>query len=330
MMSRTPDARARDNQTRKIQENITNVEKHFGEMCQIFAAYVRKTARLRDKADVLVREIGMYADTETPNLKSGLKQFADHLAKVEDYRQAEVERLEAKVIEPLKSYGAVVKRKREDLKATQSARDREAKQMAQLERTRQRNPSDRQIISQVCPRASHHLTVVQYVLLYVSCISMCSPNQAESELQRATMDATRTTRQLEETIDEFEKQKIRDIKKIFGDFVTVEMAFHAKALEVYTLAYQSIQSVDEEEDLEVFRSLLHPPDYQSRLDIVRANSKTSLDRTGSFMSTSGTLQQQRARQTRREEEEEEDEEDEDESEEEEDDEDEEEDTDDEN
>ncbi|KAM7384238.1 hypothetical protein PAMA_011536 [Pampus argenteus] len=276
-MSRTPDARARDNQTRKIQENITNVEKHFGEMCQMFAAYVRKTARLRDKADVLVREIGVYADMETPNLKRGMKQFADHLAKIQDYRQAEVERLEAKVIEPLKSYGAVVKRKREDLKTTQSARDREAKQMAQLERTRQRNPSDRQII-------------------------------AESELQRATMDATRTTRQLEETIDEFEKQKIRDIKRIFGEFVTVEMSFHAKALEVYTLAYQSIQSVDEEEDLEVFRSSLHPPDYQSRLDIVRANSKTSLDHTGSFLSTSGTLQQQRAssQQTRREEEEEED------------------------
>ncbi|XP_047460664.1 CBY1-interacting BAR domain-containing protein 1 isoform X3 [Mugil cephalus] len=269
-MSRTPDARVskshcgkQDSQTRRIQENITNVEKHFGEMCQLFAGYVRKTARLRDKADLLVREIGVYADTETPNLKRGMKQYADHLAKIQDYRQAEVERLEAKVIEPLKSYGAVVKRKREDLKTTQSARDREAKQMAQLERTRHRNPSDRQIIS-----------------------------QAESELQRATMDATRTTKQLEETIDEFEKQKIRDIKKIFGEFVTVEMSFHAKALEVYTLAYQSIQSVDEEEDLE----------------------------------------QQRAgsRQTRREEEEEDDEEDEDESEEEEGDEDEEEDTDDEN
>nr|XP_033950491.1 protein FAM92A isoform X3 [Pseudochaenichthys georgianus] len=220
-MSRTPDARVRDNQTRKIQENITNVEKHFGEMCQLFSAYVRKTARLRDKSDVLVREIGLYADTETPDLKRGMKQFADHMAKIQDYRQAEVERLESKVIEPLKSYGAVVKRKREDLKATQSARDREAKQMAQLERTRQRNPSDRQIIS-----------------------------QAESELQRATMDATRTTRQLEETIDEFERQKIRDIKKIFGEFVTVEMSFHAKALEVYTLAFQSIQSVDEEQDLE--------------------------------------------------------------------------------
>ncbi|XP_038838914.1 protein FAM92A isoform X2 [Salvelinus namaycush] len=220
-MSRTPDARARDSQTRQIQENITNTEKHFGEMCQLFAAYVRKTARLRDKADLLVREISIYAETETPNLQRGMKQFADNLAKVQDYRQAEVERLEAKVVEPLKSYGSVVKLKREDLKTSQSARNRESKQMQQLERMRQRNPSDRQIIS-----------------------------QAESDLQRATMDATRTTRQLEETIDAFEKQKIQDIKKIFGEFLTVEMSFHAKALEAYTTAYQSIHNVDEEEDLE--------------------------------------------------------------------------------
>jgi len=73
----------------------------------------------------------------------------------------------------------------DDLKATLTARNREAKQLTQLERTRQRNPSDRHVIS-----------------------------QAETELQRATMDATRTTRHLEETIDNFEKQKIKDIKVI--------------------------------------------------------------------------------------------------------------------
>uniref|UniRef100_W5KW08 CBY1 interacting BAR domain containing 1 n=1 Tax=Astyanax mexicanus TaxID=7994 RepID=W5KW08_ASTMX len=248
-----------DTQTKQIQESITHVEKHFGDLCQLFAGYVRKTARLRDKADLLVKEVSQYADTETPNLKHGLKNFADQLAKIQDYRQAEVERLEAKVVEPLKTYGSVVKMKRADLKLTQTARNREAKQMQQLERMRQRNPSDRQII-------------------------------AESELQRATMDATRTTRQLEETIDVFERQKIQDIKKIFMDFVSVEMIFHAKALELYTTAYQHIQNVDEEGDLEVFRTSLHPPDYQSRLDIVRANSRTSLNRTGTSMSKSGTLQ----------------------------------------
>ncbi|KAE8599258.1 hypothetical protein XENTR_v10017121 [Xenopus tropicalis] len=255
-MSQTPEARARDNQTRQIQESVNNVEKHFGELCQIFAGYVRKTARLRDKADLLVREVNTYADTETPTLKHGLKNFADELAKLQDYRQAEVERLESRVVEPLKSYGGIIKLKREDLKVTLTARNREAKQMAQLEKTRQRNPSDRQIIS-----------------------------QAETELQRATMDASRISQQLEETIDNFEKQKIKDIKKLFTEFVTIEMVFHGKALEVLTTAYQHIQDIDEEEDLEVFRNSLHPPDFQSRLDIVRANSRTgSTNRAPSVIS----------------------------------------------
>ncbi|XP_065751321.1 CBY1-interacting BAR domain-containing protein 1 isoform X1 [Phocoena phocoena] len=213
----------RDAQTRQLQDAVTNVEKHFGELCQIFAAYVRKTARLRDKADLLVNEINVYASTETPKLKQGLKTFADEFAKLQDYRQAEVERLEAKVVEPLKAYGTIVKMKRDDLKATLTARNREAKQLTQLERTRQRNPSDRHVIS-----------------------------QAETELQRATMDAARTTRHLEETIDSFEKQKIKDIK--------------------------------------VFRNSLYPPDYSSRLDIVRANSKSPLQRSLSAKCVSGTGQ----------------------------------------
>ncbi|XP_017686080.1 PREDICTED: protein FAM92A1 [Lepidothrix coronata] len=279
---------ARDNQTRQIQDAVSNVEKHFGELCQIFAGYVRKTARLRDKADLLVNEIYAYAATETPNLKVGLKNFADEFSRLQDYRQAEVDRLEAKVVEPLKCYGTIVKLKRDDLKATLTAKNREAKQLSQLEKTRQRNPSDLHIIS-----------------------------QAESELQRATLDATRTTRQLEETIDNFEKQKIKDIKNIFSEFITIEMLFHGKALEIYTAAYQNIQNIDESEDLEVFRSSLYPSDYQSRLDIVRANSKSPLQRTASSKSSLRTVQISRCMLRRDEEEEEEDEDEEEEDEEEE-------------
>ncbi|TEA37996.1 hypothetical protein DBR06_SOUSAS14310033, partial [Sousa chinensis] len=260
-----------DAQTRQLQDAVTNVEKHFGELCQIFAAYVRKTARLRDKADLLVNEINVYASTETPKLKQGLKTFADEFAKLQDYRQAEVERLEAKVVEPLKAYGTIVKMKRDDLKATLTARNREAKQLTQLERTRQRNPSDRHVIV-----SFEFGSLKRYF--------------AETELQRATMDAARTTRHLEETIDSFEKQKIKDIKTIFSEFITIEMLFHGKALEVYTAAYQNIQKIDEEEDLEVFRNSLYPPDYSSRLDIVRANSKSPLQRSLSAKCVSGTGQ----------------------------------------
>ncbi|KAB0348847.1 hypothetical protein FD754_013704 [Muntiacus muntjak] len=148
-----------DTQTRQLQDAVTNVEKHFGELCQIFAVYVQKTARLRDKADRL-----------TLHLEQGLKNFADEFVK----------RLEAEVIEPLKAYGTI----------------------------------------------------------------------AETELQRATMDVTRITRHLEEITDNFEKQKIKDIKTVFSEFITIEMLLHRKALEVYTAAYQNIQKIVEE-DLEV-------------------------------------------------------------------------------
>lgn len=274
-MIRTRDARARDAETRKIEDSVINVEKYFGNMCQHFAAYARKAARLRDKGDLLVKLIDQYADTETPDLKSGMKGFADNLATIQDYRNAEVERLEAKVIKPLKNYSAEVRRQRENLKSTQNARDREVKQMAQLEKTRQKNPSDRQIIS-----------------------------QAETELQRATNEATRSTKCLEESIDRFESQKIIDVKKIFGEFVLIEMAFHAKALEMYTKAYNNIQQVDEDKSLEEFRSSLYRSEHQSH--IVRAHSLTSLSRTESSMGVSGPLQQHRAtREINREEEEDE-------------------------
>ena len=104
------------------------------------------------------------------------------------------------------------------------------------------------------------------------------------------MDATRTTRHLEETIDNFEKQKIKDIKTTFSEFITIEMLFHGKALEVYTAAYQNIQKIDEKEDLEVFRHSLYPQDYPSCLDIVRANAKSPLQRSLSAKCVSGTGQ----------------------------------------
>uniref|UniRef100_A0A2K6P9B5 CBY1 interacting BAR domain containing 1 n=1 Tax=Rhinopithecus roxellana TaxID=61622 RepID=A0A2K6P9B5_RHIRO len=258
MMRRTLENR--NAQTKQLQTAVSNVEKHFGELCQIFAAYVRKTARLRDKADLLVNEINAYAATETPHLKLGLMNFADEFAKLQDYRQAEVERLEAKVVEPLKAYGTIVKMKRDDLKATFTARNREAKQLTQLERTPQLN------------EFSFFFKIFGWGILL------------------AAMDASRTSRHLEETINNFERQKMKDIKTIFSEFITIEMLFHGKALEVYTAAYQNIQNIDEDEDLEVFRNSLYAPDYSSRLDIVRANSKSPLQRSLSAKCVSGTGQ----------------------------------------
>ncbi|KAF3817590.1 hypothetical protein GH733_012877 [Mirounga leonina] len=147
----------RDSQVRVMENTVTNAEKYFGQFCSLLAAYTRRTARLRDKADQLVKQLTDFANTENPELRATVRSFAEDLAKVQDYRQAEVERLETKVVSPLKLYGAHIKQTR----------------------------------------------------------------------------------------------------KIFSDFVTIEMVFHAKAVEVYSSAFQILESYDLERDLEDFRAKMH-------------------------------------------------------------------------
>uniref|UniRef100_W5LXP9 CBY1 interacting BAR domain containing 2 n=2 Tax=Lepisosteus oculatus TaxID=7918 RepID=W5LXP9_LEPOC len=226
---------SRETQLKIMETTVTQAEKYLGQFCTLLASYARKTAKLRDKADLVVKQLVDFANTENPELRACLKNLAEDLAMVQDYRQAEVQRLETRVVSPLKTYGDIIKHKRADLKKLSAERNREIKELEKLEKMRQRNPSDRQAIS-----------------------------QAESNAQKASADANRTTRQLEETISDFQRQKMEDIKKIFMEFITVEMLFHAKALEVYSNTFQNLENFDMEKDMETFRSRIQM--YNGTLD----------------------------------------------------------------
>ncbi|XP_013363418.1 PREDICTED: protein FAM92B isoform X2 [Chinchilla lanigera] len=165
------------------------------------------------------------SSSETPELRATLQDVAEDLAKVQDYRQAQVERLEAKVVEPLKLYGTQIKQTRAEIKKFKRVQSNEIKQLERLEKLRQKSPSDRQVIS-----------------------------QAENRVQRASVDASRTTRQLEDTVDAFQRRKLKDLQRVFLDFVTIEMVFHAKAVEVYSSACRTLGSYDPERDLQDFQA----------------------------------------------------------------------------
>nr|XP_045361198.1 CBY1-interacting BAR domain-containing protein 2 isoform X4 [Camelus bactrianus] len=182
MLPHLPNAHT-DCQVRVMEETVTNAEKYFGQFCLLLAAYTRKTARLRDKADKLVKQLIDFANTENLEMRTTLRNFAEDLAKVQDYRQAEVERLEFKVVNPLKLYGTQIKQTQAEIKKFKHVRNHEIKQLEKLEKLRQKSPSDRQMIS-----------------------------QAETCVQRASVDAGRTTHQLEETVNAFQKQKLKDLQ----------------------------------------------------------------------------------------------------------------------
>ncbi|XP_051830865.1 CBY1-interacting BAR domain-containing protein 2 [Antechinus flavipes] len=255
----------RDSQVRVMENTVNNAEKYFGQFCVLLAAYTRKTARLRDMADLLVKQLLDFANTENPEMRTTLKNFAEELAKIQDYRQAKVERFELKVINPLRLYETQIKQTRAEIKKFNKVRNNEIKQLEKLERLRQKSPSDRHTIS-----------------------------QAETNVQKAAVDMNRTTHQLEETIDIFQKQKLKDIQKIFSDFVTIEMVFHAKAVEVYSKAFQILENYDLERDLEDFRAKVHG--VRGNVDarpINATNPSSSLPWSFATPSAQSTMQNQR-------------------------------------
>ena len=64
-----------------------------------------------------------------------------------------------------------------------------------------------------------------------------------------------------------------------ADFVTIQMHFHARALELFTQCYQTVEAIDTEGDLEEFRTQLRP-DGSIRSDVACSASLASLQSGG--------------------------------------------------
>ncbi|WAR13155.1 FA92A-like protein [Mya arenaria] len=242
-----------ESQSKFIQDRISAVEKNFGQMCDTFSSYIRKTARLRDKGDQVSKDMMAYVEGETlnPSAKKQYTEFSQNLAAIQDYRNAQVTRLETKVQHPLSNYGLKCKHTKADLKAAFAARDKETKIRKKLDVARTKGDS-RQIAT------------------------------LETDLQRASVDASRTTKNLEQQADKFELEKLQDAKKVMTDFVMIEMGFHAKALEVYSQCYQNLNDVSVDADIKAFRSKMRPSNSSTRMTMARSGSTSS---TGTYDDT---------------------------------------------
>ncbi|XP_063530021.1 CBY1-interacting BAR domain-containing protein 1-A isoform X1 [Cydia strobilella] len=217
-----------EQQAKFIQDRITNVEKNFGELCVAFGDYARRTARLRDQGDELAKVLKEYANNEIVNksLSAGLENLSITLTAIEEYRNCEVQRLEAKVIGELCQYEAICKHAREEVKHTMNVREKELARKKVLDKTRERQPFNRQQVT-----------------------------YAESELLKASAEMSRTAKGLSEQTEFFERRKLQQLKALLSDFMLIELNFHAKALELLTVAHQQVADINDKADLDLLTGL---------------------------------------------------------------------------
>ncbi|EDO41617.1 predicted protein, partial [Nematostella vectensis] len=218
--------KATEHQTKVVDQNIATVEGHFPKIVSSLQRYAYGTAKLRDKGDELYKSIAAYAENEAPSMKEGLHVLAECLAAVQDYRDAEVHRIEENMVQKLSIYDTKCKQARNDVKNSSSLCSKEVKSFNSLEKI-QTKSSDRSRIA-----------------------------RAQAEFQKASGEANRSLRVLREQMNEFEMQKMKDIKTIFTDFIRCEMEVSARSLELYTRAFRSINGISVDEDINSFNQSL--------------------------------------------------------------------------
>ncbi|XP_063922713.1 CBY1-interacting BAR domain-containing protein 1 isoform X1 [Zophobas morio] len=262
--------RARTNceqEAKFVQDRIVSVERTVAELCHVFAQYSRKAARLRDKGDEIAKITLEHAETENINksLSLALENFADCISLLSSYGDLRVQNIETKVIKEFGRYEDICKHAKDEVKQIYNAREKEIARKRQLERIKERNPRNRQQII-----------------------------QAETELVKASAEFSKTLHNLEEKSTEFEKQKLHDVKSILLDFVSTEMGYHAKALEVLTNAYKAVSSIDEEADLQDFQKISRKVDSEFKRslrhpDASRGSRSRSLFRSANSLGSLGAL-----------------------------------------
>ncbi|KAK9729981.1 FAM92 protein [Popillia japonica] len=241
-----------------ILDRINTVERNVAELCVAFSAHSRKAARLRDTGDEIAKTTLNYAESEEINktLSISLVNFANTISLISDYGDLRVQNIDKKVVGEFTHYENICKHARDDVKQIYAVRSREIARKRQLDRARERTPRHRQQII-----------------------------QAETELVKASTEVAKTIHNLEEHMTTFEKQKLHDLKTILLNYITTEMGYHAKCLELLTKAYQDINRIDEEADLQEFKKSLRMPDVISS----SSNSKRSLFRGSQSLGSLSSL-----------------------------------------
>lgn len=246
------ETKARDHELKVITERINLAERNFSTLLKDFTAFSAGLQSLQEKGMRLSRSVDMYSDEEYPSMKASLAGVSESIAAIQDFLGAQVGFMQAKVSPPLSLNATNVKHAREYVKELSASREKELLKRKAVEKLKIKEPKNKGKIS-----------------------------KAEQDLQKLTVDANRSRQTLEEQMVEFERKKMEDIRTVFSNFFHGQMLFHAKALEFYTTAFQSLLSMDEEQDIEAFQNDLHPVLPPSRLDVVKNGSQTSLNRFSS-------------------------------------------------
>ena len=171
--------------------------------------------RVRDKTDNLAKVIKEISENEQHNKSTGkaLGNFSEGLSFLADHQSLEIQRIEEKVVQDLSSYQLICQNAKEEIKNQIMLRDKELSKRKHLDMNRR--------------------------------------TKNENEIILSNMQISKVLKEISTISEQFEKQKIDDMKECLTNLILIQLKYHASCLEVLTMIYEDVTAIDEKEDVEV-------------------------------------------------------------------------------
>lgn len=202
-------------------KRIDETEKRFksmGHWVQQYAVRMDKLAQKGEKFSASLNACSTHLQSED-GVKNSLSNYIVHLSAVQQQRTELKDILQDKISSDILEYEGKCQELRKTVKNCEDALRNKNHRLSELQKAKNRTPVD--------PRRI---------------------NDANIKFEQARCQAERSREHIEEEMNYFEEQKLKDLNRILADFLLAEMRFHAQALQEYTAAFRCLPLLSEEED----------------------------------------------------------------------------------
>lgn len=155
--------------------------------------------------------------------EKALESLANGITFLADHQSLEIQRIEEKVLPDLTQYQIICQNAKEEVKNQITMRDREISKRKQLDVTKRM--------------------------------------KNENEVILSNMQISKILKEIATISEQFESQKISDVKECLENFILIQLKYHASCIEVLSMVYEDVSSIDEKRDVEV----IFLPFYSSKL-----------------------------------------------------------------
>lgn len=178
-------------------------------------------SRVRDKTDDLAKVMKSISEIEQHSKTTGkaFENISEGFIYLADHQTLQIQRIEEKVIQDLSSYQLICQNAKEEVKSQIILRDKELTKRKQLDVNRRM--------------------------------------KNENDVIQSNMQLSKILKEISTISEQFEKQKIGDMKETLNNLILIELKYHASCLEVLTSMYEDVSSIDEQEDVEVINNEFH-------------------------------------------------------------------------